>query len=144
MLLYRTKWIAGLVIGSFCTLAGSAAAADLSVVVDNVKPAVGSVVVAVYGNAADFPVPEKRLAVKVIEASGDKIEAEFTDLPAGRYAVAAYQDENGNGKLDKSFFGTPTEPYGFSNDARGTMGPPPFDDAAVTLEVKTTATIHLH
>ena len=44
-------------------------------------------------------------------------------LPAGAYAVALFQDENGNDNLDTTAFGAPTEKYGFSNDARGVMGP---------------------
>ena len=51
----------------------------------------------------------------------------------GRYAAIAFHDENGNGKLDKNFLGVPTEPYGFSNDAQGFLGPPTFDAAAVAL-----------
>ncbi len=38
-------------------------------------------------------------------------------------------DENGNGKLDKNFIGMPTEGYGASRAARGTMGPPKWEDA---------------
>ena len=35
--------------------------------------------------------------------------------------------------LDKDFLGMPTEQYGFSNNARGRFGPPPFARAAFTL-----------
>jgi uncharacterized protein (DUF2141 family) len=55
---------------------------------------------------------------------------EFADPPAGTLAIAFIHDENGNGELDKNFFGVPQEGYGFSNDARGSMGPPAFDKAA--------------
>jgi len=50
-------------------------------------------------------------------------------LPYGRYAIAVYQDLNFNDVLDKSFIGRPTEPYGFSNDARSMFGPPRFEAA---------------
>ena len=50
-------------------------------------------------------------------------------LPPGRYAVMAYVDRNGNGKLDRGMFGRPTEPYGFSNGG-GAFGAPDFSDAA--------------
>jgi uncharacterized protein (DUF2141 family) len=52
----------------------------------------------------------------------------------GQYAVIVFDDENSNGRLDKTFWGVPTEPHGFSNDARGILGPPRFDDAAITLD----------
>jgi uncharacterized protein (DUF2141 family) len=51
-------------------------------------------------------------------------------LPPGQYAIKAYFDANGNGKLDSGLFGHPLEPYGFSNDARGRSGPPSWDAAS--------------
>jgi uncharacterized protein (DUF2141 family) len=43
--------------------------------------------------------------------------------------------------LDKNFFGVPKEGYGFSNNARGLLGPPDFDDVVFLLdqENKTTS-----
>ena len=57
----------------------------------------------------------------------------FSNLEPGRYAAIAFHDENGNGEFDTSFIGVPTEPYGFSNDAQGFLGPPTFDAAAVVI-----------
>lgn len=56
------------------------------------------------------------------------------DIPYGTYAVALYHDQNDNDELDTNMLGRPQEPYGFSNDARGTMGRPDFEEAAVTLD----------
>ena len=36
-------------------------------------------------------------------------------------------------KLDTNFAGMPIELYGFSNNARGRFGPPPFVKTAFTL-----------
>jgi uncharacterized protein (DUF2141 family) len=57
----------------------------------------------------------------------------FRNIPPGRYAIILFHDENGNGRFDKNFWGVPIEPYGFSNDAQGSLGPPSFDGAAVQL-----------
>jgi uncharacterized protein (DUF2141 family) len=114
-----------------CSVGLSAMAEDLTVEVRNVKPNAGVVFVGLYDKAADFPATRKGMAGQALEASSDTVVATFAGLTAGRYAVAVYQDENRNGKLDKNFLGLPTEPYGFSNDARGSMGPPSFDAAAV-------------
>jgi uncharacterized protein (DUF2141 family) len=54
-------------------------------------------------------------------------------IPAGTWAVLAYQDENGNGELDRNLIGIPKEPYGFSRDARSKFGPPGFEDAAIEV-----------
>ena len=56
------------------------------------------------------------------------------DVPHGTYAVRLYHDEDDDGELDTNMFGVPQEAFGFSNDARGNMGPPDFEEAAFTLE----------
>ena len=53
----------------------------------------------------------------------------FDPISAGTYAVACFHDENQNGKLDTGLFGIPTEGTVASNNAKGFMGPPSFDDA---------------
>lgn len=60
----------------------------------------------------------------------------FNNVPFGEYAIKCYHDENGNKQLDKNFFGMPTEQYGFSNNARGSFGPPTYKDAKFTLNKK--------
>ena len=51
------------------------------------------------------------------------------NLAFGNYVVSAFHDANTNGDIDTGLFGIPTEDYGFSNNARGTFGPPDYDDA---------------
>lgn len=53
----------------------------------------------------------------------------FQRVPKGTYGASAFHDENSNGKLDTNFVGLPTEDYCASRNARGTFGPPSFDDA---------------
>jgi uncharacterized protein (DUF2141 family) len=66
-------------------------------------------------------------------------------LPSSKYAVAAYVDNNRNGRQDKNFLGIPKEIYGFSNDVRGMFGPPDFAAAAFEIgENAATKSIHLH
>jgi uncharacterized protein (DUF2141 family) len=45
----------------------------------------------------------------------------------GKYAVRYFHDENLNGNLDTNLIGIPKEGYGFSNNATGKFGPPPFE-----------------
>ncbi|MDZ7848305.1 MAG: DUF2141 domain-containing protein [Owenweeksia sp.] len=44
-------------------------------------------------------------------------------LPTGNYTIKAYHDLNNNEELDRNTLGIPQEPYGFSNNARGTFRP---------------------
>ncbi|HYP77878.1 MAG TPA: DUF2141 domain-containing protein [Polyangiaceae bacterium] len=53
----------------------------------------------------------------------------FQQVPKGVYGISAFHDENSNMKLDTNFLGMPTEDYCASRNARGTFGPPSFDDA---------------
>ena len=55
------------------------------------------------------------------------------DLPHGEYAISAYHDQNGNGRLDTGLFRIPKEPIGTSNDAKVRFGPPSYDDARFVL-----------
>jgi uncharacterized protein (DUF2141 family) len=56
----------------------------------------------------------------------------FEGLAPGKYAIAAYQDLNGNGNLDRSKLGLPLEPFGFSNES-GRSARPSFSAAAFSL-----------
>ncbi|NMM28154.1 MAG: DUF2141 domain-containing protein [Glaciimonas sp.] len=103
--------------------------------------------IAVYSaNAPEqFPFDEKFYRGTVNEAASDHLTVTVPDLPPGKYAVAAYVDNNKNGKLDKNFLGVPKEIYGFSNDARGIFGPPDFAEAAFEIgEGVVTKSIQLH
>jgi uncharacterized protein (DUF2141 family) len=101
-------------------------------VVVYVKPvnnAIGEISVALYRKPSDFPHPVRVYVAQTPKAVKGTNLVRFTNLPPGFYAAAAYHDENGNKKLDKNLFGAPTEPYGFSNDARRLMSAPSFEEA---------------
>jgi uncharacterized protein (DUF2141 family) len=53
----------------------------------------------------------------------------FDPIPQGTYAVACFHDANRNGKLDRNLLGIPTEGTVASNHAKGTLGPPRYEDA---------------
>ena len=99
----------------------------------------------VYDNPAGFPREGTPMASVKLKARPGAITFMFTGLAPARYAVSAFHDENGNGKLDANLLGIPTEGFGFSNDAHGSMGPPNFEAAAVAMgEPGTAITVKLH
>ncbi|MFN3232289.1 MAG: DUF2141 domain-containing protein [Alphaproteobacteria bacterium] len=53
----------------------------------------------------------------------------FEGLAVGEYAATVIYDEDSDGELDTGFLGIPKEKIGFSNNARGRMGPAPFEKA---------------
>lgn len=69
-----------------------------------------------------------------LSIQSEKARWTVEDVPHSTYAVRLYHDEDDDGELDTNMFGVPQEAFGFSNDARGSMGPPDFEEAAFTLE----------
>lgn len=121
-----------------------ASAADMALVVNGVANAKGLVMIAVYGGADTFRKDGSEIAAIRLKSRKGGVKVTLNDIPAGTYAVAVYHDENADQKLDANMLGIPSEGYGFSNDARGVMGPPSFEDAAVTLrDGAATVTIEL-
>jgi uncharacterized protein (DUF2141 family) len=112
---------------------GAAAAGSLTIDISGFRPDRGQIYVGVYDRSETFPIAGRQLVGRILAAEGHEVRVRFENLPPGRYAAVAFQDENGNGKLDKNFLGIPKEPYGFSNGARGSGGPPSFSAAAVEL-----------
>lgn len=108
-------------------------AADLRVNVTHGPPGPATLYIALFDTAEAFSAGRAVLSQKVEMVEGTARWV-FNGMPPGRYAVKSFADQNGNGKLDTNLFGLPTERYGFSNNARGRMGPPGFDDAAVEVD----------
>ena len=57
--------------------------------------------------------------MKRVKISGKKAKVIFTKIPYGTYAISAFYDENGNGKLDYNILGIPKESAGISNNYSG-------------------------
>jgi uncharacterized protein (DUF2141 family) len=112
----------------------SAGAETLTVRVSGLHGSSGVLHLMLWRDAAGFPTqPERAAYQKAVAVTGAHMEVSFSGLNPGSYAAAAYQDVNGNGKLDRSIFGWPIEPTGASNGASGTVGPPKFADAVFEL-----------
>lgn len=116
-------------------------AAELVVVVDNIKDAQGSLYVSLYNKDVDFE--NNANAVKRQKVGVDKttITLSFGDLPAGEYAIKAYQDVNNSGAMD--FNGPmPAEPFGSSSKSKE-LAPPKYNDAKFILDKNQKVELHL-
>lgn len=101
----------------------------LTITVTNIHPVDGKLYIAVYDTEEHYMSVEQAAFKKIAVVKDKKQEISFTDIPDGEYAVAVFQDLNGNGQLDTMKNGIPNEPFGFSNDARGRIGPPKYKKA---------------
>jgi len=123
----------------------SVGAAELKLLVHGKDLKGKEVRVALYSSAQGFPRQEDEARTVKSVATGNEVEMHFSGLPPGEYAVSAFADSNGNARLDNNFIGVPREPYGFSRDARGLLGPPSFAEAAFRIgDTDVTQSIHLH
>ena len=110
-----------LAVGLFAQNAG-----ELSITINNIYPVEGDIYIAIYDNDDDYMDIEKVAFQKIVAVEGESQTIMISDMPEGEYAVSVFHDLNGDGELDTNGIGIPSEPYGFSNDARGRFGPPKF------------------
>ena len=92
----------------------------------------GVIRIAIYGDADTFNDPDQAVLSQSLAVQNGQgyCTVDIDDLPL-EMAVAAYHDENNNGQIDRNLLGIPQEPYGFTNRARGILGPPPFKDTVI-------------
>ena len=108
------------------------AAGDLEVRIEAVRDAAGALKIMLFDREDGFRKEDKALKVLALPAAAGTVTGRFQGLPAGRYAVVAYHDENGDGKLNLRFGMFPKEGYGLSNSPK-VSGPPKFKDAAFDI-----------
>jgi uncharacterized protein (DUF2141 family) len=68
-----------------------------------------------------------------VAITGATARVDFSDLAPGQYAFRMFHDVNGDGEMNTNVMGIPTEPFAFSNNARGSFGPARWEDAVFTL-----------
>ncbi len=103
---------------------------SLGISITNIHPVEGELYVALYDCEEDYMKVEESAFRSMVKVEGPEQEVVFREVPEGEYAVAVFQDLNGNGKLDTRKMGIPKEPFGFSNNARGKTGPPKYKKAS--------------
>ena len=107
--------------------------ARLTVFITGLETETGSLVVALFGSAASFESGSDPARSAVLPVSGSSISWDISALPSGTYAIKVFHDLDGDGQLARGAMGIPKEPYGISNDARGRLGPPSFDNASFAV-----------
>ena len=115
----------------FVTSFGFAQNADLTVSITDLKSNTGSLTAELYNSKGTFLKTAYKKGSSTIKTNSASVT--FSDVPKGEYTVMVYHDINNNGKLDKSFIGMPKEPVACSNNAKGFMGPPKYEDAKFTI-----------
>lgn len=125
----------------FVTGFGFAQNANLTVSIIDLKSNSGLLTVELYNSKEKFLKTAYKKGSSTIKSNSASVT--FSDIPKGEYTVMVYHDINNNGKLDKSFIGMPKEPVACSNNAKGFMGPPKYDDAKFTVTADTKINIKM-
>ena len=121
-------------------------ASELRITVQGLRSPDGTILIGLYDSLESFTraieLSDKdgflndsnRFAAVALRANAAmKSAVVLTNLDPGPYAIILFHDENGNGKLDKNALGVPTEPYGFSNNVRGFLSPPAYEEAVMEV-----------
>ena len=109
----------------------------VSIHVSGLRSQSSDLYVAVFDSEEGFPKPEHSSTTTTISVDAESVEFSLSLPNSSPTGIAIFQDLNGDGKLTKNGFGLPIEPYGFSNNARSTFGPPSFSQAAFKASEKT-------
>jgi uncharacterized protein (DUF2141 family) len=124
---------------TLCILICSAAplknSADMKIEITGLKNDIGSIKLSMFNSASGFPRDgNKAFKIAKAEIRDKRAFIVFPDVPFGRYAIAFLHDENDDNEMNFSFYGTPKEQYGFSNDAHAIMSAPDFEEAAFNFD----------
>ena len=112
---------------------------SITFVIKGLKNNDGQVLISLFSSEEKF-MEDYSMGKVEKNLNGDQVSITYEGLQPGEYAASAFHDENSNGKLDTNFMGIPKEAYGFSNDARGTFGPPSYEDCKFII--KSGNTVH--
>lgn len=116
----------------------------LTVVVQGLKVIKGSsVMIAVYNSEETYFDADRMFASAEVKVENETLTYTFESFPAGDYAVTLYHDEDGNGEMDRKWYGPPREGYAFSNNFTSSMRPARYEDAVFTMEVDKTITVNM-
>lgn len=120
--------------------AADATGASLTVTFQKLQQTRGAIMFVLVNSEEAYGDKAPPVAADMLPVSADTASKAFTGLAPGRYAIKAFHDLDGDGKMGANPFGIPTEPFAFSNNAAGAMGPPKWADAS--FEVKPGANTH--
>ena len=129
------KIISLLIVSVSMTFAQESKGQDIIVNISNFKSNTGKVHVALFNSESTFL--DEGFKGVVADIKDNTCTVTFKNIPKGTYAISLFHDENSNGKMDSNFLGIPKEDYGCSNNAKGFMGPPKWEDAKFEVKQST-------
>jgi len=130
----RCIFFTALALSALAWCSFSPAGSELEITFQGLKTQKGTVRLAVYDSEKAFMDESQARLVNVPISGTPTFSYNLNGLAPGKYALAFFQDENDNFKLDKNLLGIPTEPYGFSKTPESKWRVPDFEEIAVKIE----------
>ena len=113
--------------------------ASVTITLTGMEVPKGRIMVALYDSKQAFEGGSPVRVTPIAVAGSADVSSTIEGLVPGTYAVKAFHDIDGDGKMGKNPFGIPTEPFAFSNDAKGERGPASWESAAFNVAGGTNA-----
>jgi len=122
------------IFGQCLVALGAQQSGNLNLTVNKAHNNDGVIRVAVYNSKEAYATDKQNTGdgafrKEAVELKNGSAACTLKDLPYGQYAIKVYHDEDNSGKFYTGAFGIPKVQYGFSNNAKGVMGPAPFNKA---------------
>ena len=139
---FRFKTCAALLtaLSLFFPAAHAAPTSQLTVSIDGLRNRQGQVCLNLFADDDGFPTEgERAIQQQCVALTGQPIRVNFSGLSPGTYAVAVLHDSNGDGQANQNFLGIPIEGFGFSGNPTIRLGPPSFNETAVSVSGPATA-----
>ena len=131
--MFKTIFISTLV--SLIPLASSASN-TVEITISGIQEKEGNILIAIFDKEEvwlDIPEAILLLDKPASEAKDGKLVFQTDKSFPESVSITAYQDINEDNKLNKNFFGKPTEPYGFTNNIRHSTRSASFEEANITI-----------
>ena len=121
--------------------AASPATTTLEITFTRLAKPSGQIMLALFDSQAAYDSGAAPVRAIAIPVTGDTATATIPDVLPGRYGFKILHDVNGDGTMNTNPFGMPIEPFAFSNNAVGNMGPAKWEAAAFEIAGPTVQTI---
>lgn len=108
---------------------------SLSITITHIKSGEGIVRVALYDHPDQFPYdPARKFVLSKKNMKDNMLSLNIPDLKEGIFVISLLDDVNGNDQMDYNIIHIPKEGYGFSNDIRPGLKPPPYEKCTFSVK----------
>lgn len=111
------------------------AAASLTIRFLGIETPKGQIMLSMFDTQSAHDQNGAPMRVAAATVAGTTAVVQFEGLAPGDYAIKAFHDVDGDGKMGTNPFGMPLEPFAFSNDAKVEGGPAKWDAARFPVAV---------